>query len=942
MSSLFKGHPKLITGFNTFLPQGFKIGEDLTYTVPGDHQPHHTSAMKSMDSSSSSATVYHNESTPVSINQPGIRYEQQHHQQGFSGGPSRMEQSSSYHYQPYIQHSQDPHHGMNTNNSNYPMNMNTNLMHRGGMDLSASGSSSSLPMMTSSTAGAGAGAGPIGAPSSSTSGVNPTAAQPVEFDHAITYVTRIKKRFSDEPDTYKAFLEILHTYQKEQRSIKQVLDQVSHLFRDHEDLLQEFTYFLPDNAQEQAKDRLNRAAEKAIERKRLKRLKQQEKKDEKNRQNRENNQLNSSNSRVMMSGSKRGGPSSMEFSDRREKDRERQKLRYHEKKAKKRSYDDKERRDRFAFEESNVLPSEWHFFDRAKKVLPSRESWREFMKCLDLYSQEVVGKEEMMALVQNLFGRHQDLISDFKVMLNQHGGHDSQSDIWFSMPLAEIDFSRCRRCTPSYRALPSSYPNPPCSSRSELEKSVCNDAWVSVPTGSEDFSFKNMRKNQYEEALFKCEDERFEIDMIIDANACTIRILEPLAKEIACLRQKQQELDHFQENGDSPVEQWQYRLDRRTLGAIHLNSISRVYGDSGVDILEVLRKHPAGAIPVILERLKQKDGEWRRARKELNKQWKDTNEKNFHKSLDHCSFYFKQQDKKQLSAKGLVNEAKEHLEKQQSATPESESSTSSKWGYHFSFEFPDPSIHKQAYAILNFATEQSCSSADKVRIAKLWKQYLLPFLNLPDDWLMVKPEWKKLVNTSASVLESGTEVLTPYGLGTVESYRDHDRSYFVTLAFGHGYFQPDALQVKENNEFPPNLCASDDTKYCQVEQKDKLSSEHVRLCYDGQAFYLFLRLYQVLYHRLSEARNLCARAKRNYRKITFNPAASALSAHHVDDDDEDDLEDQIKAGDSDQSEQQSSQISNKKKSGQKEQAGDYDAFISHVYGLVEGTIENTR
>jgi histone deacetylase complex regulatory component SIN3 len=31
---------------------------------------------------------------------------------------------------------------------------------------------------------------------------------------------------------------------------------------------------------------------------------------------------------------------------------------------------------------------------------------------------------------------------------------------------------------------------------------------VSVPTGSEDFSFKNMRRNQYEEALFKCEDDR--------------------------------------------------------------------------------------------------------------------------------------------------------------------------------------------------------------------------------------------------------------------------------------------------------------------------------------------------------------------------------------------------------------------------------------------------
>lgn len=86
------------------------------------------------------------------------------------------------------------------------------------------------------------------------------SSQPVEFDHAISYVTTIKKRFANEPETYKAFLEILHTYQKEQRGIKDVLEQVSTLFADHPDLLKEFTYFLPDAVQEQAKERLNRAA----------------------------------------------------------------------------------------------------------------------------------------------------------------------------------------------------------------------------------------------------------------------------------------------------------------------------------------------------------------------------------------------------------------------------------------------------------------------------------------------------------------------------------------------------------------------------------------------------------------------------------------------------------------------------------------------------------
>ena len=75
--------------------------------------------------------------------------------------------------------------------------------------------------------------------------------QQMQQQHAITYVTTIRNRFANEPETYRAFLRILHTYQKEQKGIKEVLEQVSSLFADHPDLLMEFTYFLPDSVQEQ-------------------------------------------------------------------------------------------------------------------------------------------------------------------------------------------------------------------------------------------------------------------------------------------------------------------------------------------------------------------------------------------------------------------------------------------------------------------------------------------------------------------------------------------------------------------------------------------------------------------------------------------------------------------------------------------------------------------
>ncbi|KAJ3142620.1 Transcriptional regulatory protein sin3 [Physocladia obscura] len=61
---------------------------------------------------------------------------------------------------------------------------------------------------------------------------------PVEFGHA--------NRFSNEPDTYKHFLEILQTYQKESKPIQQVYAQVQVLFRSAPDLLNEFKHFLPE------------------------------------------------------------------------------------------------------------------------------------------------------------------------------------------------------------------------------------------------------------------------------------------------------------------------------------------------------------------------------------------------------------------------------------------------------------------------------------------------------------------------------------------------------------------------------------------------------------------------------------------------------------------------------------------------------------------------
>ena len=45
-------------------------------------------------------------------------------------------------------------------------------------------------------------------------GSAPAKQQQMQQQHAISYVTTIRNRFANEPDTYRSFLKILHTYQK--------------------------------------------------------------------------------------------------------------------------------------------------------------------------------------------------------------------------------------------------------------------------------------------------------------------------------------------------------------------------------------------------------------------------------------------------------------------------------------------------------------------------------------------------------------------------------------------------------------------------------------------------------------------------------------------------------------------------------------------------------
>ncbi|XP_050271414.1 paired amphipathic helix protein Sin3-like 2 [Quercus robur] len=75
-----------------------------------------------------------------------------------------------------------------------------------------------------------------------------------EFEGAINFVIKIKRRFQNDEHVYKAFLDCLNTYRKEHKDINKVYNEISILFDGHPDLLDEFTTFIPEAASVSAKN----------------------------------------------------------------------------------------------------------------------------------------------------------------------------------------------------------------------------------------------------------------------------------------------------------------------------------------------------------------------------------------------------------------------------------------------------------------------------------------------------------------------------------------------------------------------------------------------------------------------------------------------------------------------------------------------------------------
>lgn len=833
MSTLFKGHPNLIQGFNTFLPPGYRIECSLD---PSDPNPIRVTTPTGTTTRPNLASSYSqrwgNSAEPILDETP------QPHQLPQFGHDNQQAQ-----HQPALGHDQ------NNNGSQ------------------------------------------------------------IEFNHAISYVNKIKTRFANQPDIYKQFLEILQTYQREQKPIGEVYDQVTILFANSPDLLDDFKQFLPDTSnqayiqqqQQNQQAELQQAnqfpqppsqdgyyANGGSQLPPVGNFQPQSAKSIDGQvqfQNQQNFQIPQADLDQNDLRKKKGSVSE-EYNYDNNYNQEAQYSSLRGSQPKKLGTPSISKNGSVppvtnptlvpgipepvppsATVKSSSLSEEIIFFDKVKKAIGNKQTYNEFLKMLNLFSLDIIDKATLVERVESFIGDgHPELINWFKIFVGYEDKPQSIENITFRKH--QLELSLCKSYGPSYRQLPKAETYMPCSGRDEMCWEVLNDEWVGHPTwASEDSGFIAHRKNQYEEILFKIEEERLDFDYHMEANLKTIQTLETIANRIANM---------------TPEQKANFKLPQglgHNSTTIYKKVIRKIYDkDRGFEVIDALHENPAVAVPVVLKRLKQKDEEWKRSQREWNKVWREMEQKVFYKSLDHLGLTFKQADKKSLTAKQLVSEISTVKVEQQNKrlhplTPKPQE--------QLSYKFTDFDV---LYDILRLAEvfifrSSNYSANDREKLSAFFKYFVSLFFNIPSDEVekALASRSKKDASTNEKAIEetsaNGTDA--PVENGSSEEHhpskkrqREHDLLRDVLKkqsksrkderaespqASSESEDQDLIDEVEKSSELWIKTSNSNFTLKSEV-AKDEKRDKYNLFC--NTTIYVFFRHLRTLYERLEEIKGM--------------------------------------------------------------------------------------
>ena len=232
--------------------------------------------------------------------------------------------------------------------------------------------------------------------------------------------------------------------------------------------------------------------------------------------------------------------------------------------------------------------------------MSNKQTFNEFLKLCNLFTQDLIDKNVLVHKASGFISGNADLMTWFKNFV-EYSGADEVLENKPKLGGDKVVLSNCRGLGPSYRLLPKRERLRRCSGRDELCQQVLNDEWVSHPTwASEDSGFIAHRKNTFEDAIHRIEEERHDYDFNIEACLRTIQLIEPIVQQLGLMTEEER-LNYVLPPGLGGQSE-----------TIYQRVIKKIYDRKrGQEVIDEMFHWPARVLPILLGRLKQKAEEWK-------------------------------------------------------------------------------------------------------------------------------------------------------------------------------------------------------------------------------------------------------------------------------------------------------------------------------------------
>lgn len=279
-----------------------------------------------------------------------------------------------------------------------------------------------------------------------------------------------QNRFQDKPEIYKQFLEILQTYQREQKPIQDVYAQVTTLFHTAPDLLEDFKQFLPESAA-QTRPGGQRPDEGAP-------MSVTTPTPQPGHPVRDGPKMPpvgnfAPPSSATKESKKRPRPDKVSAAVAPPSANEQAPLSALrgtlQSTAKRAKLSHKTGTADSNFVEPTLTPvlpeplgplplsisghDEFAFFDRVKKHIGNRTATTEFLKLINLYNLDLITKDVLIYKANQFMGGNPDLLAMLRTMF-EHSGEEEVIENRPEPPTGKVSLSNCRGLGPSYRLLP--------------------------------------------------------------------------------------------------------------------------------------------------------------------------------------------------------------------------------------------------------------------------------------------------------------------------------------------------------------------------------------------------------------------------------------------------------------------------------------------------------